>query len=130
MRERGLTFAFACLLSYVPRWPFPAACGHSQGVALPHRLSHAAGLFSPFTWLETIGGRYGPLRVIRPAGRDVEKHASLYTRGFLSLVERENKSRGGVNRSVVIVITIGNGAIRRPNALNGRDVARCNLVQW
>ena len=38
-------------------------------------------------------------------------------------------SRGGLNRSVVIVITIGNGAIRRPNALNGRDVARCNLVQ-
>ena len=83
--ERGLTFAFACLLSYVPRWPFPAACGHSQGVALLHRLSHAAGLFSPFTWLETIGGRYGPLRLLRPAGCDVEKHASLYTCGFLSL---------------------------------------------
>ena len=69
----------------MPRWPFPAACGHSQGVALFHRLSHAAGLFSPFTWLETIGGRYGPLRVLRPAGRDVERHASLYTCGFLSL---------------------------------------------
>ena len=71
------------------RWPFPAACGHSQGVALLHRLSLAAGLFSPFTWLETIGGRYGPLRVLRPAGRDVEKHASLYTCGFLSDRERE-----------------------------------------
>ena len=70
----------------MPRWPFPAACGHSQGVALPHRLSHAAGLFSPFTWLETIGGHYGPLRVLRPAGRDVERYASLYTCGFLSLL--------------------------------------------
>ena len=26
---------------------------------------------SLFTWLETIGARYGPLRVLRPAGRDV-----------------------------------------------------------
>ena len=65
---------------------FPAACGHSQGLALLHRLSHAAGLFSPFTWLETIGFYCDPLRVLRPAGRDVEKHASLYTCGFLSLL--------------------------------------------
>ena len=69
----------------VPCWPSPTACGHSQGVALPHRLSHAAGLFSPFTWLETIGGHYGPLFVLRPAGRDVEKYASLYTCGLLSM---------------------------------------------
>ena len=33
--ERGLTFTFACLLSCVPCWPSPAACGHSQGVTLP-----------------------------------------------------------------------------------------------
>ena len=70
---------------------FSCACSHSQGVALLHRLSHAAGLFSPFTWLETIGGCYGPLRVLRPAGRDVEKHASLYTCGFLS--EKKRKRR-------------------------------------
>ena len=38
-------------------------------------------------------------------------------------------SRGGLNRSVITVVTVGNGVIRRPNALNGRDVARLNLVQ-
>ena len=54
-------------------------------IAKGWHFPHAAGLFSPFTWLETIGGRYGPLRVLRPAGRDAEKHASLYTCGFLSL---------------------------------------------
>ena len=41
-----------------------------------------------------------------------------------------NMSRGGLNRSMVTVVTVGNGAIRRPGALNGRDVARWNLVQW
>ena len=60
-------------------------------MALPHRLSHAAGLFSPFTWLETIGGHYGPLRVLRPAGRDVEWYASLYTCGFLSALQQEEE---------------------------------------
>ena len=63
----------------------PAACGHGQGVALLHRFSHAASLFSPLTWLATVEGRYGPLRVLRPAERDVEQHASLYTCGFLSI---------------------------------------------
>ena len=41
-----------------------------------------------------------------------------------------NRIRGGQNRSVATVVTVGNGAIRRPNALNGRDVARWNSVQW
>ena len=39
-------------------------------------------------------------------------------------------SRGGLNRSVVTVVTVGNCVVRRPNAVNGRDVARWNLVQW
>ena len=38
--------------------------------------------------------------------------------------------RGGWNRSVVIVVTVGNGVTRRPSALNGRAVVRWNLVQW
>ena len=38
--------------------------------------------------------------------------------------------RGGQNRSVVTVITVGNGVTRRPSALNGRGVVRWNLVQW
>ena len=45
---------------------------------------------------------------------------------------KKSKEKGGEKgkeRSEVIVVTFGNGAIRRPNALNGRDVARCNLVQ-
>ena len=29
--ERGLTVISACLLSYVPGWPVPTACDHSQG---------------------------------------------------------------------------------------------------
>ena len=36
----------------------------------------------------------------------------------------------GWNRSVVIVVTVGNGVTRRPNALNGRGVVRRNSVQW
>ena len=35
-----------------------------------------------------------------------------------------NMRRGGLNRSVVTVVTVGNGVIGRPSALNGRDVAR------
>ena len=38
--------------------------------------------------------------------------------------------RGGRNRSVVTVVTVGNGVTRRPSALNGRGVVRWNLVQW
>ena len=38
--------------------------------------------------------------------------------------------RGGWNRSVVTVVTVGNGVTRRPSALNGRGVVRWNLVQW
>ena len=68
-------------------------------MALPHRLSHAAGLFSPFTWLETIGGRYGPLRLLRPAGCDVEKHASLKTCGILSKKEKEKEKEEGENNN-------------------------------
>ena len=57
----------------VPRWPSPTACDHSQGVALPNRLRHAAGPFVP--------GRLcaGSLTVrthsvfYRPAGRKVER---------------------------------------------------------
>ena len=63
----------------------------AKGWHFPIGLSHAAGLFSPFAWLETIGGHYGPLRVLRPAGRDVERYASLYTCGFLSHQEREEE---------------------------------------
>ena len=35
-------------------------------------------------WLEAIGLLLGPMRVLRPAGRDVERHASQYMCGFLS----------------------------------------------
>ena len=45
------------------------------------------------------------------------------------LVERENRIRGGQNRSVDTVVTVGNSAVRRPSALNGRGVVRCNSVQ-
>ena len=38
--------------------------------------------------------------------------------------------RGGWNRSVVTVVTVGNGVTRRPSALNRRGVVRWNLVQW
>ena len=38
--------------------------------------------------------------------------------------------RGGWNRSVVTVVTVGNGVTRRPSALNGRCVVRWNSVQW
>ena len=38
--------------------------------------------------------------------------------------------RGGWNRSVVTVVTVGNGVTRRPSALNGRGVVRWNSVQW
>ena len=38
--------------------------------------------------------------------------------------------RGGQNRSVVTVVTVGNGVTRRPSALNGRSVVRWNSVQW
>ena len=38
--------------------------------------------------------------------------------------------RGGWNRSVVIVVIVGNGVTRRPSALNGRAVVGWNLVQW
>ena len=38
--------------------------------------------------------------------------------------------RGGWNRSVVILVTVGNGVTRRPNALNDRGVVQWNLVQW
>ena len=38
--------------------------------------------------------------------------------------------RGGQNRSVVTVVTVGNGVTRRPSALNGRGVVRWNSVQW
>ena len=38
--------------------------------------------------------------------------------------------RGGWNRSVVTVFTVGNGVTRRLSALNGRGVVRWNLVQW
>ena len=38
--------------------------------------------------------------------------------------------RGGWNRSVVTVVTVGNGVTRRPSALNGRSVVRWKLVQW
>ena len=38
--------------------------------------------------------------------------------------------RGGWNRSVVIVVTVGNGVTSRPSALNGSSVVRWNLVQW
>ena len=38
--------------------------------------------------------------------------------------------RGGQNRSVVTVVNVGNGVMRRPNALNGRGVVRWNSVQW
>ena len=41
-------------------------------------------------WLEAIGLRLGPMRVLRPAGRDVERHASQYTCGFLSESAWEN----------------------------------------
>ena len=41
-----------------------------------------------------------------------------------------NMIRGGQNRSVVTVVIVGNGVIRRPNALNGRAVVRWNSVQW
>ena len=37
--------------------------------------------------------------------------------------------RGGWNRSVVTVVTVGNGVTRRPSALNDRGVVRWNLVQ-
>ena len=45
-----------------------------------HRLLHQ----DPRT-LETIGGHHSPLRILRPAGRDLEHHASRYTCGFRSL---------------------------------------------
>ena len=41
-----------------------------------------------------------------------------------------NMIRGGWNRSVVTVVTVGNGVTRRPSALNGRGVVRSNSVQW
>ena len=47
-------------------------------------------LFSPFTWLEMIGGRYGPLRVLRP-GRDVKKHC-LCMSGILSKTKKRNRN--------------------------------------
>ena len=87
--ERGLTVISACLISYVPGWSAPTACVHSQGVALPNRLTHAAGPFvtgrpcarSSTVWTHSV--------FHRSAGRDVEKHASLYTCGFLSIPRRE-----------------------------------------
>ena len=39
-------------------------------------------------------------------------------------------TRGGWNRSVVTVVTVGNGVTRRPSALNGRGVVRVNSVRW
>ena len=59
----------------VPCWPSPTACDHSQGVALPNRLTHAAG---PFV---TGRPRARSLTVrthsvlYRPAGREVERRA-------------------------------------------------------
>ena len=41
-------------------------------------------------WLEAIGLRLGPMRVLRPAGRDVERQASQYMCGFLSESAWEN----------------------------------------
>ena len=38
--------------------------------------------------------------------------------------------RGGQNRSVVTVVTVGHGVTRRPSALSGRSVVRWNTVQW
>ena len=38
--------------------------------------------------------------------------------------------RGGWNRSVVTVVTVGNGVTRRQSALNGRAFVRWNSVQW
>ena len=37
--------------------------------------------------------------------------------------------KGGQKRSVVTVVTVGNGVIRRPSALSGRGVVRWNSVQ-
>ena len=52
----------------VPPWPVPAACDHSQGVALPNRLTHTAGSI-----IENFQHNflYFLARVLRSAGRSV-----------------------------------------------------------
>ena len=83
--KRGLTFAFGCLLSHVPHWPF-SCCMRPQprGGTSPQALACSKSVLYN-TWLVTIRSCHGPLRILRPAGRDLEHHARQYTCGFLSL---------------------------------------------
>ena len=68
--ERGLTVTTACLFSHVPSWPAPAACDHSQAVALTNRLTHQV----PSTYTHNGFPCTSLARVLRPAGRKrVEK---------------------------------------------------------
>ena len=74
LRERN-----DCLLSHLP------ASSHMCLVGLfPLHAVIAKGWHFPIGSRMQQVCRYGPLRVLRPAGSDVEKHASLYTCGFLS----------------------------------------------
>ena len=53
----------------------------AKGWHFPKGSRVQPSLFSPFTWLETIGGRYGPLRVFSPRQarrRDVRKSENVW----------------------------------------------------
>ena len=82
----GLTVASARDPGAMCHFGLPAACGHSQGGGTSSIGSRMQQVCS---WLETIGLHCDPLRVLRPAGRDVEQHANLYTCGFLSKTSKE-----------------------------------------
>ena len=41
-----------------------------------------------------------------------------------------NVSNGGLNRFVVTADTVGNGATRKLNVINGKEDDRWNLEQW
>ena len=56
------------------------ACGFFFNHILCFTKTHAH--FSIYVvWLETIGAHHSPLRILRPAGRDLEHHASRYACG-------------------------------------------------
>ena len=74
--KRGLTVMSASLLSNVPGWPVFTACDHSQGVAVPNRLTQAAGSFIPGRPLCTVMDCLDTHSVFdRPAGREGERRA-------------------------------------------------------
>ena len=83
--ERGLIIHFRLPPLVVPPWPFLTVCHHGQRVALPDKLSHTArAVFTRRPQSCHVLSRHTQ-RVYRPAGRDLEHHASRYTCGFLTL---------------------------------------------